>query len=156
MVPWVITGICISALRKSTSLCFCTWSICFSFRETFLYLFFRCYVVRIILFKCKCGEKGYFLHMSEEKGNAKRFVCHIATLYISLVFSMRGTLYLHSYQLSVLTLSFNPTILIEIATVELDSIKCSKSKENNFLFELSSSWRYQEIMIPLYSVVVLK
>ena len=29
----------ISALRKSTSLYFCTWSICFSFRETFLVSF---------------------------------------------------------------------------------------------------------------------
>ena len=40
--------------------------------KPFLYLFFRCYVVRIILFKCKCGEKESFLHMSEERGNARR------------------------------------------------------------------------------------
>ena len=39
MVAWVFTGICISALRKSASLYFCTWSICFSFRETVLVLF---------------------------------------------------------------------------------------------------------------------
>ena len=87
MVPWVFTGICISALRKSTSLYFCTWSICFSFRETFLLSFLRCYVVRIILFKCKCGEKGSFLHMSQEKGNAKSLVCYIAmNIYIYMSF----------------------------------------------------------------------
>ena len=35
----IFTGICILALRKSTSLYFCTWNICFSFRETFLVSF---------------------------------------------------------------------------------------------------------------------
>ena len=46
--------------------------------KPFWYLFFRCYVVRIILIKCNCSEKGSFLHISKEKGNAKPLGCYIA------------------------------------------------------------------------------
>ena len=61
-------------VRKSTF----ARGVFFFFVKPFLYLFARCYVVRIILFKCTCGEEGSFLYMSEEKGNAKRLVCPIA------------------------------------------------------------------------------
>ena len=83
MVPWVFTGICISALRKSTSLYFCTWNICFSFRETFLLSFFAVMWFGLFFLNVNAAKKDLFLHMSQEKGNAKSLVCYIAiNIYI--------------------------------------------------------------------------
>ena len=103
MVPWVFTGIFISALRKSASLYFCTWSTCFSFRETFLESFLLLLYGSEHSFQITYGEKGSFLHMCKEKRNTSRLLYR----NISLVFSTRGTLYLRPYYLSVLSLSFN-------------------------------------------------
>ena len=79
MVAWIFPGICILSSRKSISLYFSRGVFVFRSVRRFLCLFVRCYVVRIILFKCKCSEKRSFLHMSdhEEKGNAKSLICYI-------------------------------------------------------------------------------
>ena len=71
--------------------------------KPFLYLFFRRYVVWIILFKWNEAKKDLFytcLKRKETKNVSFAIRC------ISLVFSTRGTLFLRPYYLSVLSLSF--------------------------------------------------
>ena len=80
-----------------------------SFRETFLVCFLSllCGSVaceRRRISDVNAAKKGSFLHMSEEKGNAK--TSRLKNRYISLAFSTCGTLYLRLYYPSVLSLRF--------------------------------------------------
>ena len=104
MVPWVFTGICIEALRKSTSLYFCTWSVSvFLSLRCFLYLSIRRYVVGIILLKVHAAKKDISFTCLKRKETQKVSLLYC---YISLVFSTCGPLYLRPYYLLVLSLSF--------------------------------------------------
>ena len=109
MVAWVFTGICMSTLRKSTSLYFCTLSICFSFRETFLVFFLLLVCGLDYSFKCKCGEKGLFFTCLKRKETQKtQNVSFAISLYVISIQHAWNTLPSPTpgYYLSVLSLSF--------------------------------------------------
>ena len=102
MLPWVFTGICISALRKSTSLYFCTWSICFSFRETFLVIFsFAVMWFGLFFLNVNAAKKDLFFTCLKRKETQN--VSFAISLYLISIQHAWNTL---PYYLSVLSLSF--------------------------------------------------
>ena len=105
MVPWVFTAICISPLRKSTSLYFCTWNILFFFPWNLSCIFSFAVMWFGLFFLNEMRRKRIFsTHVWRER---KRKTSRLLYRYISLVFSTRGTLFLRPYYLSVLSLSFD-------------------------------------------------
>ena len=52
--------ISVEEISKFQKFVFLQWSICFSFRETFLVSFLSLFCGSNYFFKCKCGEKGSF------------------------------------------------------------------------------------------------
>ena len=104
MVPWVFTAICISPLRKSTSLYFCTWNILFFFPWNLSCIFSFAVMWFGLFFLNEMRRKTIFsTHVWRER---KRKTSRLLYRCISLVFSTRGTLFLRPYYLSVLSLSF--------------------------------------------------
>ena len=104
MVPWVFTAICISPLRKSTSLYFCTWNILFFFPWNLSCIFSFAVMWFGLFFLNEMRRKRIFsTHVWRER---KRKTSRLLYRCISLVFSTRGTLFLRPYYLSVLSLSF--------------------------------------------------